>query len=225
MDALTLSALIGSRICHDTLTPVGSINNGFEILDDPTTPEEMKKSVLAMIQDAVRSAHARLTFSRMAFGTALQGGQEGSIAQLHEIRELLSNMFSLVRPALAWRTSETSAPPAMARMILTLAWLGHECVPRGGEVGVYYSEEGDSYRAEIRCIGDRAHVPDMVLAGLRGDEAAALANKAAVVPFFIALLLAENAAQMEWDQRKGATSQDDVVAFRVQMRKTNAQTR
>jgi Uncharacterized protein conserved in bacteria len=44
MDALTLSALIGSRICHDTLTPVGSINNGFEILDDPTTPEEMKKA-------------------------------------------------------------------------------------------------------------------------------------------------------------------------------------
>ena len=30
---VSLSALIGSRICHDLISPIGAINNGLELLD------------------------------------------------------------------------------------------------------------------------------------------------------------------------------------------------
>jgi len=29
---INLSALIGSRICHDLISPIGAINNGLELL-------------------------------------------------------------------------------------------------------------------------------------------------------------------------------------------------
>ena len=34
---LTLSNLIGSRICHDLISPIGAINNGLELIEIKAT--------------------------------------------------------------------------------------------------------------------------------------------------------------------------------------------
>ncbi len=34
LDALDLSALLCSRVCHDVISPVGAIVNGLEVLED-----------------------------------------------------------------------------------------------------------------------------------------------------------------------------------------------
>lgn len=65
----TLAALIGSRLCHDLISPIGAIQNGLELIAlsggaDEHSPE------MALIQDSCNSAAARIKFFRVAFGSA-----------------------------------------------------------------------------------------------------------------------------------------------------------
>jgi histidine phosphotransferase ChpT len=66
-DPTALSALVGSRLCHDLISPMGAIGNGVEMLDmaGSDTAEERR-----LIGDAVAQANARLRFFRIAFGMA-----------------------------------------------------------------------------------------------------------------------------------------------------------
>ena len=41
-DALGLSALLSSRVCHDLINPVGAIGSGLDVLDDPEMDESMR---------------------------------------------------------------------------------------------------------------------------------------------------------------------------------------
>ncbi|WP_299768029.1 histidine phosphotransferase family protein [uncultured Tateyamaria sp.] len=62
---INLAALIGSRICHDLISPIGAINNGLELLgmsSGQTGPE------LDLISESVGNASARIRFFRIAYG-------------------------------------------------------------------------------------------------------------------------------------------------------------
>lgn len=63
-----LASLVGSRICHDLISPIGAIGNGVELLTmsggGPRSPE------LSLIADSVQSTNARIRFFRLAYGAA-----------------------------------------------------------------------------------------------------------------------------------------------------------
>ena len=61
------SALIGSRICHDLVNPIGAIGNGVELMMMDGTA---KGPELALIAESVASATARIRFFRIAFGAS-----------------------------------------------------------------------------------------------------------------------------------------------------------
>ncbi|RUS63122.1 histidine phosphotransferase [Pseudorhodobacter sp. E13] len=70
-DHADLAALLGSRICHDLISPIGAIGNGVELLmmeNNTPSPE------LALIAESVAAANARIRFFRVAFG--LSGGDQ-----------------------------------------------------------------------------------------------------------------------------------------------------
>lgn len=58
---INLAALIGSRICHDLISPIGAINNGLELLGMSDTPEGPE---LELISESVGNASARIRFFR-----------------------------------------------------------------------------------------------------------------------------------------------------------------
>jgi histidine phosphotransferase ChpT len=62
-----LAALVGSRICHDLISPLGAIGNGVELmsLTDGNTDQEM-----ALITESIENASARIRFFRIAYGSA-----------------------------------------------------------------------------------------------------------------------------------------------------------
>lgn len=72
--------MVGSRLCHDLVSPLGAIGNGLELLDltYDSSPE------LQLMHFAVRSAQGRLRLFRLAYGVALPGqtarGSELSMA-------------------------------------------------------------------------------------------------------------------------------------------------
>lgn len=62
-----LAALIGSRICHDLISPIGAINNGLELL---TMTRDASGPEFDLIAESVSNASARIRFFRIAFGAA-----------------------------------------------------------------------------------------------------------------------------------------------------------
>ena len=87
-----LAAMIGSRICHDLISPVGAISNGIELLGmstGDTSPE------LSLIAESVDNANARVKFFRIAFGMA-------SPEQMTGRQEMVSILTSLATPRLTY---------------------------------------------------------------------------------------------------------------------------
>ena len=73
-DDQDLSALLGSRICHDLISPLGAIANGVELLQmsgAAASPE------VALIAESVANANARIRFFRVAYGIASAGQRVG----------------------------------------------------------------------------------------------------------------------------------------------------
>lgn len=139
-DKPDLAALIGSRICHDLISPIGAIGNGVELLmmdGMAKTPE------LALIAESVASANARIRFFRVAFGAA-NGDQR--IAR-GEVAGILSDMTRSGRMQVEW-----ISPGDLSRREVKLAFLLFLCLesamPYGGRVRIERGDAGWSLTAE-----------------------------------------------------------------------------
>jgi histidine phosphotransferase ChpT len=126
-----LVALVGSRIAHDLISPLGAIGNGVELLEltGLDTPE------LGLIADSVASANARIRLFRLAFGAARPGAQVAA----SEIAALTAAM-SGARLGIDWPVSQD-----VARGPAKLGFLAIMCcetaMPRGGHIAVTTSGE------------------------------------------------------------------------------------
>lgn len=122
-----LAALIGSRICHDLISPIGAINNGLELLgmSGGVVGPEME-----LIQESVGNASARIRFFRIAFGSA--GEQMMGRA---EVVSILNDLMEGARLHVAWGPMD-----AQPRASVRLAFLALQCVeaamPYGGRVEI-----------------------------------------------------------------------------------------
>lgn len=153
-DALPdFAALIGSRICHDLISPLGAIGNGVELLEmsgSGASPE------VALISESVANANARIRFFRLAFGAA---GGGGSVAGA-EIRSILAAMTEGGRMKIDWQVAG-DVPRPMAK----LAFLALQCLETalawGGKITV--TSEG-GWKAEARAA--RLNIDDALWANL-----------------------------------------------------------
>ncbi|WP_298291791.1 histidine phosphotransferase family protein [uncultured Litoreibacter sp.] len=128
IDLKDSAALLGSRICHDLISPLGAISNGVELLamsGVANTPE------MKLIEEAVDSANARVKFFRVALGAAT-GSQMMSRAN---VLKLLDGCYGGGRISVRW-----SPPSDPTRTEAKIAFLALMCVettlPQGGEIVV-----------------------------------------------------------------------------------------
>ncbi len=133
-DKPDLAALIGSRICHDLISPIGAIGNGVELMmmDRAAASPE-----LALIAESVASANARIRFFRVAFGAA---GGDQRIAR-GEVVAILTDMTRGGRLQVEW-----TSPPELARREVKLAFLLLQCLETamawGGRVRITRTADG-----------------------------------------------------------------------------------
>lgn len=125
-----LVALVGSRICHDLVSPLGAIGNGVELMTltgGEETPE------LDLVQESLAHARARIRFFRIAFGAA----PPEAVVRRAELAEALA--AGERRAALDW-----PLPDHLPRIEAKLALLALDCLdaamPFGGTVRVTASE-------------------------------------------------------------------------------------
>ena len=123
-----LAALIGSRICHDLISPIGAITNGLELMQmsgSALTPE------MALITESVENANARIRFFRVAYGMAAPH----QIMSRAEIVGILKAVAQGARVSFHWGPLED-----MPRTEVRLAFLALQCLetamPYGGHITV-----------------------------------------------------------------------------------------
>ncbi len=140
-----LAALIGSRICHDLISPIGAINNGLELLGmagQTSGPE------LNLISESVDNASARIRFFRLAFGAA--GPQDVAV---QEVRQVLRDLCANTKLTIRW---DSDAPAR--RDDVRLAFLAEQCLetamPYGGEIEISRDESGWT----VRGLSDKFNV-------------------------------------------------------------------
>ncbi|MWB77464.1 histidine phosphotransferase [Pseudooceanicola sp. 216_PA32_1] len=128
-----LASLIGSRICHDLISPIGAISNGLELLSlegRPVTPE------LALISESVGNANARIRFLRIAFGLAGQN----QLIRRGEIASILDDLCAGARVQFDWTPTADLQRDRVQEIFLALQCF-ESAMPHGGTVSVTQSAE------------------------------------------------------------------------------------
>ena len=124
---VNLSALIGSRICHDLISPIGAINNGLELLGmsgGSTGPE------MDLIQESVGNASARIRYFRVAFGAA---GEQ--MMGRSEIVSILKDVMQGARLHVAWGPMDPQ-PRSSVRMAFLALLCVETAMPYGGRIEI-----------------------------------------------------------------------------------------
>ncbi|WP_103335974.1 histidine phosphotransferase family protein [Pseudotabrizicola formosa] len=140
-DKPDLSALLGSRICHDLISPIGAISNGVELLmmDGKSSSPE-----LTLIVDSVANATARIRFFRVAFGAP--GASEHRIARA-EVVNILGDLTRGSRLSMDWQSMND-----LSRREVKLAFLAILCLesamPHGGTLLIERGETRWTLRGE-----------------------------------------------------------------------------
>lgn len=123
-----LPALLGSRICHDLISPLGAISNGIELLEmsgAANTPE------FQLIKDSVESANARIRYYRVAFG----GADKISRVGRGEIIDIIGGTTRGGRLRIDW-TVAADISRIDAKTIFLLLMCLETALPFGGSVTV-----------------------------------------------------------------------------------------
>jgi len=131
-DRPDLAALIGSRICHDLISPIGAIGNGLELLmmDGSYSGPEM-----ALISESVTNASARIRFFRVAYGVA---GPDQRLGR-GEVASILSDLTRGGRLRIDWQSAQ-DLPRADVKVVFLLIQCLENAMAYGGTIEVTVSD-------------------------------------------------------------------------------------
>lgn len=131
---LDLSGLLGARICHDLVSPVGAISNGMELLElagDLGGPER------DLIAESAASANARLQLFRLAFGRAGSGQMQSASG----IRRILDGYTADSDLRIIW-DEDQPVSRTVAKALLLIVLCLEAVIGRAGRIAVETSPEG-----------------------------------------------------------------------------------
>ncbi len=161
-----LSALVSARLCHDLISPMGAIGNGLELMQLAGGPAAAE---LALVNESLATALAKLRFFRIAFGPADAQARQS----VEEAAQITDAMFH-GRFTVAWDAAGGDLPRAEARLAYLTILCLEKSLPMGGQVRVSVGRD----RIGLAVAGRRtappaalwAHVTDgAALAELKSD--------------------------------------------------------
>lgn len=130
-----LCALLGSRICHDLISPLGAIGNGLELLTMTGTSESAAE--IGLISDSVDCANAKLRFFRVAFGAASGSPDDpGAPMGAPDVRNILAAYEKSARISIDWQLQD-GLPRALVRAAFLLIQCMETAMPFGGDVTIF----------------------------------------------------------------------------------------
>jgi len=145
-----LAALLCSRLCHDMLSPVGALSNGIELLRDERDAE-MRARCMELLEQSAKISADKLKFFRLAYGAAGGFGDNVPTAEPRELIEALVGDNG--RIALGWAVSGEMLPKPAVKVLLNLAAIGLDALPRGGELQIGAESRDGATEIAVRAAG------------------------------------------------------------------------
>ncbi|PWE30090.1 histidine phosphotransferase [Pararhodobacter marinus] len=139
-----LAALVGSRLCHDLVSPLGAIGNGVELLGMIQNASDE----LGLVEDAVQVAQARIKLFRLAFGRA----HDMQDIRPSEIEEAASSLSAAGRLRIRNDIAQPLPRMRVKRLMLALLCL-ESALAYGGEV-VITPDGVSAHAARLRIDPD-----------------------------------------------------------------------
>lgn len=161
-----LSAFIASYICHDLVSPVSSITNALDLINDPSDPE-LREKAQELLEQGAESASIRLQFLRYAFGSV---GLSDGAADMHEARTITERFVSTHKPTLVWDIETEHLSFSHVRLMMNLVLMAIKCLPRGGVINVRIRNEAGGMTLIVNATGMRARLQDEVKTALGAQE-------------------------------------------------------
>jgi len=129
-----IATLIGSRICHDLISPLGAISNGLELLELSGQPKSLE---MDLINESVKTANAKLRLLRLAFGAPDPDAQISA----QEIKNTLRDNYSDPR---LFVSADFDSPIRKddAKLIFLLLLCFEKIAPYGGEISITLIDHG-----------------------------------------------------------------------------------
>jgi histidine phosphotransferase ChpT len=179
-----LAALIGSRICHDLISPIGAITNGLELMQmsgSTLTPE------VALVTESVGNANARIRFFRVAYGLASVKQSMGR----PEIISILKDGALGARVNVHWGPLEP-VPRLEVRLVFLALQFFETAMPYGGKITV----TRDAGQWHLTGSADRLRQMPDLWAGLEAPGEMTEVTPAEVQFALLPTLLADAARQI-----------------------------
>ncbi|MEH6402531.1 MAG: histidine phosphotransferase family protein [Sneathiella sp.] len=184
---LKLAALMSSKLCHDVIGPVGAVNNGVELLHDDSNAD-MREQAMALVSQSAHEAAARLQFYRLAFGLA---GGMGAEISIRDARTLSRAFMEHGKVNLNWSDDAGGAENMSkdgVKVVCNLLALAAGALPRGGDLTVSGSIDGDTWAFEFKATGTRASLrEDITSTLLNGFDSDALTAQNVGAQYLMAL--------------------------------------
>ena len=160
-----LAAFIASRICHDLISPVASVNSALELLEEPGDAD-MKAQAEQLLQNGAESAGARIQLLRYAFGSA---GLSDTAADRHDVRSIVEGFMKSHKPSIEWDIETDHFSCGHARVLMNLVIMATAAIPRGGVVVLQVRNESDGLSIGAIARGPKARLSDFTESALSGD--------------------------------------------------------
>ncbi len=153
------ASLLCSRLCHDLLSPVGALNNGVELLADEHDPA-MRARCVELLADSARVTAEKLKFFRLAFGS---GGGFGEQVDTGEARAAVEGLFGVDgKIDVHWMVDEARMDKAALKVLLNLALVAGDALPRGGILSVGAEKHRAGTDIVVRAEGQRLTLPEEI---------------------------------------------------------------
>ncbi|WP_244882153.1 histidine phosphotransferase family protein [Octadecabacter temperatus] len=134
------NALIGSRICHDLINPLGAIGNGIELLGLSGVADSPE---MALVTESVQNAAAKVRFLRLAFGDATAD----QVVARSEILSILDEVSNGGRLSYSWNVP-IDPPRLDVRVALLSAMCVETALPLGGDVQITHDDTNWTIQAK-----------------------------------------------------------------------------
>lgn len=131
--ATDIAALIGSRICHDLISPIGAIGNGIELMSLSHTANESSPE-LDLITQSVQNANARIRFFRIAYGPA----SDDQLIGRQEVISVLNAVSAGGRLKYKWALDQDQTRQ-MTRIIFLILQCFETAMPLGGSIDITHN--------------------------------------------------------------------------------------
>ncbi|MEL6724293.1 MAG: histidine phosphotransferase family protein [Pseudomonadota bacterium] len=198
-----LAAFIASRICHDLISPVASVNSALELLEEPGDAD-MKAQAEQLLHNGAESAGARIQLLRYAFGSA---GLSDTAADRHEVQQIVDGFMKSHKPSVEWDIDTDHFSCGHARVLMNLVIMATAAVPRGGVVSLRVNNDQAGLRLTAEAKGPKARLSEFTEAALTGNTPEEGWSARTIQPLFAKMVANDLGGDLS------ATAADEQITF------------